>query len=141
MTAQGFLTLIAELLILGSIALYGSLFLNGLMKRHRTVPGQLSIDFSAIEQPEPPEPQSEPEPIAPAPVLDHRILPFKRRTLKTEQPQSIDLSCFSIRQLKAIASRVKLPRYNANTKAELQARLLAEVERDLLVSSMTDIAA
>lgn len=126
MSFQSFLTITVELLVLGSIALYGSLFLDGLMKRHRPIPGQLEIDFSAIQ------PQ-EPELTAPVFTLEHRILPFKRRT---QQLQEIDLSGMTIRQLKAVASCTKLPRYNTCTKAELQARLLAEVERDRLLAAL-----
>ncbi len=134
MTTQNLLTIAAETVLFGSIALYTALFLNGLMARSRRVsPGQLSL-FDV--QPEQPEPQ--PETPAPVPTLNHQILPFKRRS---KQPQAVGLSGFNIRQLKAIASRVKLPRYNVEPKARLAARLLTEVERDRLVSVMTDIAA
>jgi hypothetical protein len=126
MTAQDLLSIAAESILLGAIALYASLFLDGLMKHHRRIsPGQLSL-FDV--QPEP-----QPETPAPVPTLNHQILPFKRRS---KQPQAVDLSGFNIRQLKAIASAVKLPRYNTCTKAELQARLLAEVERERLVAAL-----
>ncbi len=112
MTAQNLLTIAAETVLFGSIALYASLFLGGLMKRHpRVSPGQLSL-FDV--QPEQPEPQ--PEPPEPVPTLNHQILPFKRRS---KQPQAVDLSGFSIRQLKAIASRVKLPWYNVEPKVHV----------------------
>lgn len=136
MTAQELLTITAESLVIGSIALYSYLFAVGLMARHRHVsPGQLSI-FDVQPEPEQPEP-----PAPEQPRYEVVILPFVRPSRKTEQPQEIDLSGFSIRQLKAIASAVKLPRYNVEPKANLQARLLAEVPHDRLMQAMQAIAA
>lgn len=140
MSAQTLLTYLAESILFGSIALYTALFLEGLLARHRSVLGQLEIDFSAAQ----PEPEPEPiAPVPPAPKFEIVILPFRRptRQQEPEQPQAIALSGYSIRQLKAIASRAKLPKYNTCTKAELQARLLAEVPADRLSAALAEVAA
>jgi hypothetical protein len=142
MSAQDLLTYLAESVLLGSIALYTALFWDGFMARHRPAPGQLEIDFSTI--------QPEPAPIAPTPPTlpapeqpryEFVLLPFKRPVRLSEQPQAIDLSGYSIRQLKAIASQLKMPRYNVCTKAQLQSRLLAEVPADRLSAALAELAA
>lgn len=51
------------------------------------------------------------------PIATDAVVPFRRK--------APDLSGLSIRQLKAIASRTKLPKYNQDSKAVLQERLSA----------------
>ncbi|WP_088895011.1 hypothetical protein [Leptolyngbya ohadii] len=143
MSAQNLLTYLAETVLISSIALYTALFLDGLMKRNRPVPGQLEIDFSAA-QPQEPEPIAPVPPAPPAPEqprLEIVILPFRRPSRKPEHPQAIDLEGLTIRQLKAIASRLRMPRYNVCTKAQLQARLLEEVPADRLAAALAEVAA
>ena len=130
MNTQGYLTLIIEILAIGAVGLYGAMFIDGAMKRNHSVPGQLEIDFSAVQPEQPPVV----EPIALFPASN--IMPFIR-----PQPRLPNLEQFNIRQLKAIASAVKLPRYNKNTKTELAARLVAEVDRDRLMPAIGQIAA
>lgn len=67
----------------------------------------------------------------------HNVVPFVRR-----KPAVVpNLDGFSIRQLKAIASAVRLPRYNSNTKAVLASRLVAEVPTDSLMQAIASITA
>lgn len=130
MTTQDLLTLAAEFVLIGSIALYTALFLDGFMKRSRPAPGQLEIDFSAAVEPEP----IAPVPPAPTqPRLESVVLPFRRPAPKQEP---IDLAGKTIRELKAIASAVKLPKYNVESKAKLADRLLNEVPHDRLLEAI-----
>ncbi len=127
MTTQSFLTLLAELVAIGGAVVFTSLFAHGAVERMKATPKpetaeqQLQQDIQQLQERR---------------ERLRDVIPFKRPV-----PKPVDLSSFTIRELKSIASRVNLPRYNACKKAELQARLLAEVERDRLMQAIEGIAA
>lgn len=131
---QQFLTQTIEVLFVGSIAFFTTEFIRFSMARHKVCPGQLSLfddvllTDSEVEQLQQPIESVEPEQPK---FWESAIVPFRRPA-----PKLPDLSGMSIRQLKAIASRARLPKYNNCTKAQLTARLMAEVERDRLVAAL-----
>jgi hypothetical protein len=123
---QAFLTFAIEFVAVSGFALFSILFVSGYDSRKSTTSPALEIV---------PEIDLDMEPIvarleeiaaecfaaraveAATPIATATVVPFSRK--------APDLSGLSIRQLKAIASRTKLPKYNKDSKAVLQERLSA----------------
>lgn len=122
LTIEAIVSVSAFYFTVGLVLSLGSKF----MTRHHIAPGQLSL-FDDVLLSDAELEQLQPEPQPAAPKFTHAIVPFHR---------PIKLETMSIRQLKAIASKVKLPRYNVEPKQRLADRLMAEVERSVLVAAL-----
>ena len=136
---QDFLTQTIEVLFVGSIAFFATEFIRFSMARHKVSPGQLSLfddvlltdsEVEELQQPTAPVEPEQPK------FWESAIVPFRRPSSKLP-----NLSGMSIRQLKAIASRAKLPCYNVDPKDRLIHRLTTELERDRLAAALVAVMA
>jgi hypothetical protein len=108
---QDLLTAAIQFTALSGFAYFSIAFISG-YSRWKAAPAPVQPAMAAED-----EAVCAVEPEPGKPIASDKVVPFTRK--------APDLSGLSIRQLKAIASRTKLPKYNKDSKAVLQERLSA----------------